>query len=195
MLRRWVETDRDPFAQMNADPEVMAYFPGLLSREESDSLVDRIEAGFEAHGFGVWALDVAVNGEFIGFTGLAIPDFDAEFTPAVEVGWRLARPAWGKGYATEAGRAALEVAFDELGLVEVVSFASQVNVRSQAVMRRLGMTHDPVDNFPHPRLPMGHPLRHHVLYRIVQPAARSRSLGSPPSSRPCSGPATDKNLG
>lgn len=166
VLRRWLQQDRGPFAAMNADPEVMAHFPALLSRDESDALVERIEAGFDHYGFGLWALEVRSTGAFIGFTGLAVPGFEAAFTPAVEIGWRLQRPAWGQGYATEAARAALGVAFDEIWLPEVVSFTSTVNQRSLAVMHRLGMTHDPADDFDHPRVPPGSPLRRHVLYRL-----------------------------
>jgi ribosomal-protein-alanine N-acetyltransferase len=167
LLRRWRRADRAPFAAMNADPEVMRYFPSALTPEDSDTFVDRIEAGFEKNGFGLWALEVVPAGEFIGFIGLAVPGFDAHFTPAVEIGWRLARPAWGHGYATEAARRALASGFSDHGLTEVVSFTSLVNVRSQAVMRRIGMTHDPADDFDHPRLPAGHRLRRHVLWRLT----------------------------
>ena len=153
---------------MNADPEVMAHFPAPLTREESDALVDRTEAGFAEHGFGLWALEVRSTGAFIGFTGLAVPSFEAAFTPAVEIGWRLQRSAWGQGYATEAARGALAVAFDQTGMREVVSFTSTVNDRSRAVMRRLGMTHDHADDFDHPRVPPGSPLRRHVLYRLTE---------------------------
>jgi RimJ/RimL family protein N-acetyltransferase len=154
---------------MNADPGVMEHFPELLTREESDALIGRIEGGFEAHGFGLWALEVRGTGEFIGFTGLAAPDFEAHFTPAVEVGWRLARSAWGSGYATEAGRAALQFGFQEAGLGEIVSFTAPANRRSRAVMERIGMSRDPDDDFDHPGLPVGDPLRPHVLYRIAAP--------------------------
>lgn len=174
VLRRWLQRDRGPFAAMNADPEVMAHFPALLSREESDALVERIEAGFDQHGFGLWALEVRSTGAFIGFTGLAVPSFEAAFTPAVEIGWRLQRSAWGQGYATEAARAALEVAFDEIGLHEVVSFTSTLNEQSLAVMHRLGMTHDPADDFDHPRVLPGSPLRRHVLYRLTANRWRAR---------------------
>jgi RimJ/RimL family protein N-acetyltransferase len=171
LLRRWRPEDRAPFAALNADPEVMEHFPARLTRAESDAFVDRIEAGFAEHGFGLWAVEVQATGEFIGFTGLAVPSFDAPFTPAVEVGWRLARPAWGHGYASEAARRALAAAFTTYGLAEVVSFTSVDNVRSQAVMRRIGMTHDPADDFDHPRLPPGHRLNRHVLWRIKAPAS------------------------
>jgi RimJ/RimL family protein N-acetyltransferase len=166
LLRRWRPEDRAPFAALNADPEVMEHFPARLTRAESDAFVDRIEAGFAEHGFGLWAVEVQATGEFIGFTGLAVPSFDAPFIPAVEVGWRLARPAWGHGYASEAARRALAAAFTTYGLAEVVSFTSVDNVRSQAVMRRIGMTHDPADDFDHPRLPPRHRLIRHVLWRI-----------------------------
>jgi RimJ/RimL family protein N-acetyltransferase len=174
ILRRWLEGDRTPFAAMNADPEVMVYFPALMSREESHAFVDGIEAAFDEHGFGLWAQEARSSGMFIGFTGLAVPSFEAVFTPAVEVGWRLRRAARGKGYATEAARGAFDVAFDDVGLGEVVSFTSTGNERSRAVMRRLGMTHDPADDFDHPRLPPGSPLRRHVLYRMPVDRWRAR---------------------
>lgn len=166
LLRRWREEDRPPFAALNADPEVMEFFPAPLDREESEALVERIEVGFERHGFGLWALELRASGAFIGFTGLAAPPFQAHFTPAVEVGWRLARSAWGHGYATEAGRASLAYGFDELGLEEIVSMTTVRNRRSRAVMERLGMTRDPADDFEFPTLPPGDPLRPHVLYRV-----------------------------
>ena len=128
-------------------------------------MVDRIEAGFAADGFGLWAVEVAGGPPFIGFVGLAVPRFEAHFTPAVEVGWRLAREHWGRGYATEAARAALDYGFGTVGLEEVVSLTVPANTRSIAVMERLGMTRDPADDFDHPRLPEGHRLRRHVLYR------------------------------
>jgi RimJ/RimL family protein N-acetyltransferase len=167
-LRRWQVADREPFAAMNADPVVMEFFPDRLTREQSEDLIEKIEAGFEANGFGLWALEVQATGEFVGFTGLAKPTFDAHFTPAVEVGWRLARSAWGKGYATEAARAAIAYGFEEAGLVEIVSFTTATNMRSRAVMERIGMTHDLDDDFDHPALPAGHPLGRHVLYRLLK---------------------------
>lgn len=166
LLRRWREEDRGPFAMLNADPAVMEFFPAPLGRAESDELFERIEAGFERHGFGLWALELLESGEFLGFTGLAVPPFEAHFTPAVEVGWRLARPAWGRGYATEAGRAALAHGFGALGLEQVVSMTTVRNRRSRAVMERLGMTRDPAEDFEYPNLPPGDPLRPHVLYRL-----------------------------
>ena len=165
-LRSWLDTDRTPFAALNADPHVMRYFPGPLDRAASDALVDRIEAGFDELGYGLWALELRSTGEFIGLTGLALQTFPAHFTPAVEVGWRLSERAWGHGYATEAASAALDFAFGVVGLDEVVSMTASTNEPSIAVMRRLGMTSDPNDDFAHPRLPLDHPLRPHVLYRI-----------------------------
>lgn len=177
LLRQWRYDDREPFARMNADPEVMKHFPAPLARAESDALADRAAAWLEAQGWGLWALEVRATGEFVGFTGLAVPRFEAHFTPAVEAGWRLARTAWGHGYATEAARAALAVAFGEVGLDEVVSFTSRGNTRSRAVMRRIGMTHDPADDFDNPTLDPRSPLRAHVLYRI-----RSVPCATSPSS-------------
>ena len=130
LMRRWTGTDREPFAALNADPQVMEHFPAPLSRAESDALIDRIEARFDESGFGLWALEVAATGEFIGFAGLSVARFQAHFTPAVEIGWRLARSAWGHGYATEAALRALGYAFDDAHIDEVVSFTSVLNVRS-----------------------------------------------------------------
>jgi ribosomal-protein-alanine N-acetyltransferase len=173
VLRRWRVEDSEPFAALNADPVVMEYFVSTLGRGESDHLIDRIEAGFADHAFGLWALEVKANREFIGFTGLSVPSFEAAFTPAVEIGWRLARGAWGNGYATEAANAALREGFVEHRLPEVVSFTYEKNARSRAVMERLNMRRDPSDDFDHPAL-VGHPLARHVLYRIT--ANRWRAL-------------------
>lgn len=147
----------------------MEHFPGTLTRRESDRLVETIEDGFEADGLGLWAVEVRESGELVGFTGLDVPGFEADFMPAVEVGWRLGRSAWGHGYATEAAWAALGFAFDEVGLDEIVSFTTVANRRSRAVMERLGMRHDPRDDFDHPNLPPGHPQRPHILYRLKPP--------------------------
>ncbi|MEV6149387.1 GNAT family N-acetyltransferase [Nonomuraea sp. NPDC052129] len=166
IMRRWRDDDREPFAAMNADAEVMEHFPALLTRSESDGFVDRIEAGFEAHGYGLWALEVRKSGEFIGFTGLVLQTFEAPFTPAVEVGWRLAKAAWGHGYAIEAAREAVRYGFDVAGLDEIVSMTTVGNTRSRKVMERLGMTRDIADDFYHPRVPADNPQRPHVLYRL-----------------------------
>ncbi|GIU88749.1 MAG: N-acetyltransferase [Acidimicrobiia bacterium] len=167
-LRAWRPADREPFAALNADPEVMRHFPAPLTRAESDAAADAIAAGLARLGWGLWAVEVEGEGgaPFVGFVGLSVPAFAAPFTPCVEVGWRLAREHWGKGYATEGATAAVGFAFGVLGLDEVVSFTVPANRRSRAVMERLGMTHDPADDFDHPRLPEGHPLRRHVLYRL-----------------------------
>ncbi|MCC2333815.1 GNAT family N-acetyltransferase [Cellulomonas wangsupingiae] len=168
LMRPWTAADLEPFAEMNADPEVMRYFPAPLTRQESDALAARAQAWLEENGWGLWALEV--DGRFAGFTGLARPSWNPSLT---EVGWRLPRWAWGHGYATEAARQALAVGFDELGLTEVVSFTAVANERSRAVMRRLGMTRDPADDFDYPPRPEGHPLRRHVLYRVQAPGTSS----------------------
>ncbi|RKP44140.1 GNAT family N-acetyltransferase [Trinickia fusca] len=165
-LRPWVSADRLPFGEMNADKRVMEYFPATLSSAESDALVDRICAHHEKHGFGLWAVELRATSTFIGFTGLAIPQWDAPFAPCVEVGWRLAAQYWGQGYATEAARAALAFGFDELALEEIVSFTAAVNDRSQRVMQRLGMGYCKKEDFDHPALAGSHPLARHVLYRL-----------------------------
>jgi RimJ/RimL family protein N-acetyltransferase len=174
VLRQWREADLEPFAALNADPEAMRYFPAPLTRAESDALAARARAAIEERGYGWWAVEVVGAAPFIGFIGLAEPSFEAHFTPAVEVGWRLAREHWGKGYATEGARAALAFGFDELALDEIVSFTSVLNEPSWRVMERLGMTHDPAGDFDHPRLPPGHPLRPHVLYRLRRAQAALR---------------------
>jgi RimJ/RimL family protein N-acetyltransferase len=179
VLRRWRYSDREPFAAMNADPEVMEHFPATLTPDESGALIDRIEARFEEDGFGLWALEIAETGQFIGFTGLAVPGFKAHFTPAVEIGWRLTRSSWGHGYAGEAARRALTFAFDDLELAEVVSFTSHTNLRSQMVMERIGMINDPADDFDHPALDEGHPLRRHVLWRMTAERWRSGTQWPP----------------
>lgn len=165
-LRRWQPTDREPFAALNGDPEVMEHFPAPLTPQESDVMIGRLEAAIEERGFGLWALEITRTGRFIGFTGLSIPPFDAHFTPAIEIGWRLARSSWGHGYATEAARHVLDFAFNDLDLSEVVSFTTTTNLRSQAVMKRLGMSHDPADDFDHPSIEEGHPQQRHVLWRM-----------------------------
>jgi ribosomal-protein-alanine N-acetyltransferase len=166
-LRRWRPEDRAPFAALNADPEVMRYFPAPLTQEQSDAFVDRIEAAFDEHGYGLWAVEVLDSAPFIGFIGLAWQRFEAPFTPALEVGWRLAREHWGRGYAPEGARAALTVAFGTASVGEVVSMTAFVNEPSRRVMEKLGMTRDAADDFDHPNVPAG-PLRHHVLYRIAR---------------------------
>ena len=163
-LRRWRESDRAPFAALNGDARVMAHFPALLAREESDALMARSMEAIGRRGWGLWAVERRSDGRFLGFAGLTVVREDLPFAPAVEVGWRLAADAWGNGYATEAGREALRVAFDVLGLAEVVSYTAETNARSLAVMRRLGMRE--AAGFAHPRIALGHRLRPHRLLRL-----------------------------
>jgi RimJ/RimL family protein N-acetyltransferase len=169
LLRRWLPDDRAPFATLNADPRVMEFLPSLLSREESDAFVERAEAHFGQHGFGLWAVEIPGVTPFAGFVGLSRPRFEAPFQPCVEIGWRFGVEYWSRGYATEGARAALAFGFDACGLTEIVSFTVPQNVRSRRVMERIGMRHDSADDFDHPLLPDGHPLRRHVLYRIGRP--------------------------
>ena len=164
VLRPWRDEDLEPFAALNADPRVMRHFPSVLTREESDGFVGRVREHGEREGWAPWALDI--NGQLAGFVGLWRPIYIAHFTPAVEIGWRLATAFWGQGYATEAAKRVLSFGFEQLGLQEIVSFTVPANTPSRAVMERLGMHHDPADDFDHPRLPAGHPLERHVLYRL-----------------------------
>ncbi|MBI3889977.1 MAG: GNAT family N-acetyltransferase [Candidatus Wallbacteria bacterium] len=166
LLRRWRDVDVEAFAAMSADPDVMRYFPGLLDRTATEALVKRIRAGFDQRGFGLWAVELPGEAPFLGYVGLAVPAFETHFTPCVEIGWRLAAAHWRKGYATEAAAAVLDAAFGPLGLREVVSFTVPHNTPSRMVMEKLGMVRDPAEDFEHPRLAEGHPLRRHVLYRI-----------------------------
>lgn len=168
-LREWDDADLEPFAELNADPEVMRFFPSPLDRARSDAFANRIRTRLGADGWGLWAVEEVGGTPFIGFVGLARPSFQAHFTPAVEVGWRLARGAWGRGYAPEAARAAIGFAFDQLGLDEIVSMTSVTNLRSRRVMEKLGMRRYPADDFEHPGMDAGHPLRPHVLYRLARP--------------------------
>ncbi len=165
-MRRWCGADRAPLAALNADPRVMQYFPTTLSSAESDCLLERIEAHFEEHGYGLWALESRASGELLGYTGLEVVGFQAHFTPAVEVGWRLAYVHWGRGYASEAALAALGFGFEAAGLPEIVSTTATVNQRSRAVMERIGMNRDPGDDFDHPLLDASSPLCKHVLFRL-----------------------------
>lgn len=176
-LRPWRQADLDPFAAMNADPEVMRYFPTLLDRAQSDALAGRIDAHLAEHGWGLWAVEERDGTPFIGFVGLARQTFEAPFTPCVEVGWRLARPFWGQGYATEAAEGVLRYAFDVLCLDEVVSMTSRENLPSLRVMQKLGMRW--VCDFDHPRVPEGHPLRPHVLLRIDRATFAARCWQQP----------------
>jgi RimJ/RimL family protein N-acetyltransferase len=167
-LRSWRDEDLAPFAAMNADAEVMRYFPKPLSRRSSDALAALIRGNMAKHGWGLWAVDVKAGPSFAGFVGLAIPTFKAKFMPAVEIGWRLSRDCWGRGFATEGAQAALAFAFGRLNLAELVSFTVSGNQRSRAVMERLGMTHNAAEDFDHPMIAAGSPVRRHVLYRLTQ---------------------------
>ncbi|MEM6925860.1 MAG: GNAT family N-acetyltransferase [Myxococcota bacterium] len=168
-LRHWRDADRGPFASLNADPVVMEHFPALLTADESNRTVDRIQAIMMREPYGLWAVEVRDGPPFVGFVGLSAPSWEvAGLTPCVEVGWRLARDAWGRGYATEAARRVIAYGLDELGLDEIVSFTSVHNVRSTRLMTRLGLVRDPSRDFDHPKLP-GHRLERHVLYAISAP--------------------------
>jgi RimJ/RimL family protein N-acetyltransferase len=151
----------------------MRWFPSVLTREESDALVDRIEGAFAEHGWGLWAAERRDTGAFTGFIGLSIPGFEAPFLPGVEVGWRLAQEHWGRGFAPEGAAAALRFAFEVLGLEEVLSFTTVANANSRRVMEKLGLVHHPDEDFDHPRVPADSPIRPHVLYRITREAWRA----------------------
>jgi RimJ/RimL family protein N-acetyltransferase len=173
-LRLWRDEDSAPFAALNADPRVREHYPNVLTRSESDASMARIRAHFEQHGFGNWALELRDRPGLIGYAGLSHPTFAPPCGPCVEIGWRLAFAYWGHGYATEAAEAAVHAAFEQIGLAEIVSFATTGNLRSRRVMEKLGMTHDPADDFDHPLLP-GHPLSRHVLYRLRRTDWESRN--------------------
>jgi RimJ/RimL family protein N-acetyltransferase len=166
VLRPLGDSDSAAFARLNADPRVMQYFPSPLTRDQSDALIAHVQQHVETRGFGPWAIELPQREGIIGVAGLAIPSFETHFTPCVEIAWRLAAEHWGYGYAQQAARAALYTAFVHLELKQVVSFTATDNQRSRRVMQRLGMQHDPHEDFEHPKLPVGHPLRRHVLYRL-----------------------------
>lgn len=167
-LRPWRNDDLDALAAMNADPDVMRYFPKCLNRDGSAEMMARNTQHMQRHGFAWWALEVPGVSSFAGGVSLLMPGFDAHFTPAFEIGWRLPKAFWGKGYATEAARAVLDFAFYHIGLSEVVSYTTVDNEQSRKVMTRLGMTNRSADNFGHPLLPFNHPFKHHVLYRLTR---------------------------
>lgn len=168
LLREWQPEDLNQFASLNADPKVMEFFPAPLTREQSDALAQKIIRLIGQRGWGFWALEIPGVADFAGFVGLNVPEDDLIFNPCVEIGWRLAYQYWGKGYATEAARAVLEVGFVDLGLKEIVAFTAAANIRSQKVMQNLEMIRDET-GFDHPAVDIGHPLRAHVLYRIAKP--------------------------
>jgi ribosomal-protein-alanine N-acetyltransferase len=182
MLRRWRDGDREVFAQINADPEVMRFRLRTLTRQESDSFMDAIEACFDQNGFGHWAVERAHDHRVIGFIGLEVAAEEMPFRPLVHIGWHLAPDAWHHGYATEGAAAVLDFAFDEIGLSEVVAHTSVRNEPSQAVMRSLGMTHNPADDFDGPWYPPEHPNRPFVLYRLTEADWRKRTFGPEPGA-------------
>jgi ribosomal-protein-alanine N-acetyltransferase len=166
ILRTWRQEDRLPFARMNADPEVMKYFLKPLDAVESDAFVDRIEKSIRERGYGLWAVEVKESGRFIGFIGFNYTDFPSDFTPCIEIGWRLDRPAWGQGYATEGALGCLDFGFNSLGFSEVYSFTSVLNTRSEKVMKKIGMVK--IKDFKHPKIEGSNPLCDHVLYRAMR---------------------------
>ncbi|AYM78800.1 N-acetyltransferase [Janthinobacterium agaricidamnosum] len=167
LLRQWRDSDLAPFAALNADPRVTAYFPTALSRNASDAMARRCSGLIAGRGWGLWAVTLRENNAFIGMTGLHSPDAQLPCSPCVEIGWRLAFDYWGQGYAQEAAHAALQVGFERLQLPEIVSFTALPNVRSSTLMARLGMRRDAA-TFEHPALPPGHALRTHCLYRLTR---------------------------
>ncbi len=177
VLRQWRESDKVPFATLNADPRVMAHFPSLLSQSQSDAMLERLRDLIAERGWGCWALEFKGTGEFIGFTGLHVPSAALPFSPCVEIAWRLGHAHWGKGYATEAARAALRIGFDTLMLDEIVAFTSLGNLRSQAVMQRIGMRSS--GTFDHPALPEDSALRQHCLYRLSRSDIAAQAVSTP----------------
>jgi RimJ/RimL family protein N-acetyltransferase len=165
LLRQWQPADREPFAKLNADPQVMEFFPNILSREASDAMADLIQALIEKQGWDLWAVEIKNTQQFIGYVGLHVPDYELPFNPCVEVGWRLAYEFWGKGYAPEAALVALKFGFESLNLIEIVSFTTLSNVRSQRVMEKIGMQRSS-ETFQHPKVPLESTLGEHCLYRL-----------------------------
>ncbi len=166
ILRQWQEGDAEVFAAINQDLKVIEFLLGPMSLKDSQDFIAKANNHFREFGFGLWATTIKATGELIGFVGLNVPDFESHFTPCVEIGWRLVSQHWGKGYATEAARAVLRIGFENFGLKEIVSFTTLQNLRSEAVMKKIGMQRDLKDNFFHPKLSLDHPLSKHMLYRI-----------------------------
>ena len=166
ILRGWQDSDLEPFSTITADPEVRRYYPNVLTKDETRLVIERIKSHVEKEGFGLWALELRETGEMIGYTGLSKPTIEAHFMPCVEIGWQIAKHHWGKGYAPEAAIKALEDGFSRLNLNEIVSFTSKLNSKSIRVMEKMGMLRNPKDDYMHPLLPDGHPLKPHVLYRL-----------------------------
>ena len=170
LLRRWRDSDLDPFARLNGDPEVMEHFVSTLDENQSGVFAELLDAGLEAREYGLWAVQVVGGADFIGFVGLSSPMWVASFTPCVEIGWRLDKMYWGNGYATEAACEVLRYGFESVGLDEIVSFATLSNVASRAVMQRLGMSRDVNEDFDHPNIAAGHRMQRHLLCRLSRPA-------------------------
>jgi len=183
-LRPWRLEDLSPFAALNADPAVMKYFTKPLNRTETKSYIEQLVAHFHQHGFGRWAVEVKDGGQFIGAVGLSVPPWPTSFTPCVDVGWRLASDQWGRGYAGEAAQAALRHGFNVLGLPEIVSFTTEANERSRALMERLGMCRSEADDFDCPGIPPNHPWRRYVLYRMDRSRWKPRPVDSPSGGAP-----------
>ncbi|RNF38974.1 GNAT family N-acetyltransferase [Planococcus salinus] len=171
-FRRWKDTDKEVFSSMNADDSVMAFFPGKLTKAQSDSLIDKMEEHLEAKGYGLWAVELKKDGSFIGFIGLSEVNLEVEFKGAIEIGWRLDKKYWKKGYAREGAEACLAYAFETLKMKEIHSFTSALNLPSEMVMKRIGMTK--IGEFEHPLLAEHHPLRKHVLYKITSSTYHSK---------------------
>jgi RimJ/RimL family protein N-acetyltransferase len=170
VLRPWRDDDLEPFAAMGTDPAVMEHFPGLLSRAQSDALVERLRGRLVQHGYTFWAVEAPGVAPFIGLCGLAYQAYESTWTPGIEIGWRIARAHWGQGYAPEAASEALRFGFDEVGADEIVAYTVPPNAKSRRVMEKLGMTHDPARDFDHPELPADSPMRRHVLYGLRRDA-------------------------
>jgi RimJ/RimL family protein N-acetyltransferase len=164
-LRRWIETDTQPFIEMNSDPHVMKYFPKLLTEEETLLMIQRIHNGFEKNGFGLFVVENKQTQEFLGFTGFSVPVFESFFTPCIEIGWRYKKQAWGQGFATEAANACLQYGFSQLGFDKIVSFTAAINIKSEKLMQRIGM--NKINEFEHPNIEKTHPVCRHVLYEIA----------------------------
>jgi RimJ/RimL family protein N-acetyltransferase len=167
LLRPWRTEDREPFAALNADRAVMEYFPTMLTRAESDARAERFDSDIQRLGYGFWAVEIPGETAFIGFVGLMATDDGMPFSPAIEIGWRLAREHWGHGFASEGAMATLAFGFEQLGLEQIVALTAAGNLRSRRVMERLGMQRDPAEDFIHPGVPADHPIAAHVLYRIT----------------------------
>jgi RimJ/RimL family protein N-acetyltransferase len=174
LLRQWKDSDLPAWIAMNADPQVRRHFPALLTEEEACGEAQRVRDAISQRGWGIWALEIPGVLPFAGLVGLHVTSFDAPFVPAVELGWRLPQAAWGQGYASEAAAAAVEFAFDTLELPQVVAFTIPANTASRRVMERLGMRHDAADDFDHPKVEPGHPMRRHVLYRLTREMYKTR---------------------